>query len=150
MILEPPGTSTTLPNGTARQTRPRTAVWRRRWVLLIVLAVLLIAAVVLAVSRSASTPPVAPTKPTSAPLIANGQILPQRQARVGTQGGGDGEQGKQRAGHLSNLRSDGVRGPACAIDRLVSLAVPTRIRDWDPRRMRGDLETAEPRRPGFP
>jgi multidrug resistance efflux pump len=40
------------------------------------------------VLRSAAAPSAAPTPAAAAPLIARGQILPARQARVGTQGGG--------------------------------------------------------------
>jgi multidrug efflux pump subunit AcrA (membrane-fusion protein) len=66
----------------------RRPVWRRPRVLLTVLGALLalgVAGVALS-SRTAAPPPAA--TPTSSALVAHGQIMPARQARVGTQAGG--------------------------------------------------------------
>jgi multidrug efflux pump subunit AcrA (membrane-fusion protein) len=88
VILEKPGTSRTPPNGTVHQTRSRPPFWRRRWVLVVILGALLAGGVALAITRSAPATPTATTAPAAAPPVAHGQVLPQRQARVGTQGGG--------------------------------------------------------------
>jgi multidrug efflux pump subunit AcrA (membrane-fusion protein) len=74
-------------NGTRTPRPPRRAWWRQRRVLFAVLAVLLIVVVLTAVALPRSAPPPAPP-PAAAALIAHGQIVPARQARVGTQGGG--------------------------------------------------------------
>jgi hypothetical protein len=69
--------------------RPRRAppVWRRPRVVLAVIGLLLIGAVVLVKLAPPGTPPPASTL-TNAALLAHGQIVPARQARVGTQAGG--------------------------------------------------------------
>src|SRR5690242_5960071 len=63
--------------------RPRRSppVWRRPRVLLASFAFLLIGAIVLVKLATPTAPPAAPT-PASAALIAHGQIVPARQARV--------------------------------------------------------------------
>ena len=68
--------------------RPRRSppVWRRRRIL-VASFTFLIGAVVLVKLAMPTAPPVAPTL-TSAALLAHGQIIPARQARVGTQAGG--------------------------------------------------------------
>jgi multidrug efflux pump subunit AcrA (membrane-fusion protein) len=88
VIVETPGITQPLNDGTLRVRHPRRPLWRRRLVQLIGLGVLLLVVAVLAMSRLQPGPaaPVAP--PVAAPLIAHGQILPAQQARVGTQGGG--------------------------------------------------------------
>jgi biotin carboxyl carrier protein len=55
---------------------------------MVVAGLLLIAVLVLALTRLQSSPPPVATSQAAAPLIAHGQILPARQARVGTQAGG--------------------------------------------------------------
>jgi len=57
-------------------------------VLLVGLGLLLLVVVGLAVTRLQSTPSAPATPQEAAPLIAHGQIVPARQARVGTQAGG--------------------------------------------------------------
>ncbi|MBV9172314.1 MAG: HlyD family efflux transporter periplasmic adaptor subunit [Chloroflexi bacterium] len=83
----PPSVPVVPPLPPARQRR---RAWRpSRRVLLIGSALLLIVLVVIAIAaqRSASNTAPAPT-PAAAPLVAHGQIVPVRVARVGTQGGG--------------------------------------------------------------
>jgi multidrug efflux pump subunit AcrA (membrane-fusion protein) len=63
-------------------------LWRRRAVLLIGLGLLLLVVLAVAVMRSQSAPSMPAAPQEAAPLIAHGQILPARQARVGTQAGG--------------------------------------------------------------
>jgi len=76
-------------NGTARPTRARISVWRRRRVLLIVAGVLLLALVLLRLVSLQTAPPAASVAPAvAAPLVAHGQVMPTRQAHVGTQAGG--------------------------------------------------------------
>jgi multidrug efflux pump subunit AcrA (membrane-fusion protein) len=70
----------------AQRKGPRRPLLRSPRVLLGGLGVLLILGVI-GVLASLQSPPVAPP-PTSAPLVAHGQIVPARQAHVGTQGGG--------------------------------------------------------------
>jgi len=67
-------------------------------VLFLILGALLLVALVLALTRSQSAPPAAVTAPAAAPFIAHGQIVPTRQARVGTQGGGVVQQLDARPG----------------------------------------------------
>jgi hypothetical protein len=88
VIVETPGVTQPLNDGTVRVRHPRRPLWRRRLVQLIALGALLLVAVVLAISRLQSGPTAPVAAPTQAPLIAHGQILPAQQARVGTQGGG--------------------------------------------------------------
>lgn len=72
------------PPGRLRRSPPG---WRRPRVVLASLAVLLIGAVVLVKLATPTAPP--PTSaPTSVVLLAHGQIVPARQAHVGTQAGG--------------------------------------------------------------
>ena len=89
MIIEPPGqTAPPRSDGTTRVARRRTPLWRHRRVQLGALSVVLAVILVAALSRSQTGAPTAVTPAAAAPLIAHGQILPARQARVGTQGGG--------------------------------------------------------------
>jgi multidrug efflux pump subunit AcrA (membrane-fusion protein) len=69
--------------------RQRRRAWWRRRLVLVALAVVLLAlvAVVVSLQRAAGTATPTPT-PASAPLVAHGQIVPVRVARVGTQVGG--------------------------------------------------------------
>lgn len=78
-------------NGTARPTRARPAVLQRKRVLLIVLGLLLAGVVLLrlATLQTTSTTGSNPVVPAvAAPLVAHGQVMPTRQAHVGTQSGG--------------------------------------------------------------
>src|SRR5215510_12788297 len=88
VIVEPSTTPQSRTDGRTRIVRPTRVGWRRPRVLFIVLGVMLLAVLAVAIIRSQATPqPQTATQP-AAPLIAHGQILPTRQARVGTQGGG--------------------------------------------------------------
>lgn len=68
--------------------RPRVPLWRRRRLQLLALAVVLVLALVLVLTRSQTQPSTELVSQPAAPLVAHGQILPARQARVGTQAGG--------------------------------------------------------------
>ncbi len=87
VVVIPPENVSLRTDGPVHRTRTRPPWWRRRRTLLLGLGLLLLAAIVLAVTRPQSPPPL-PAPQASAPLIAHGQIVPAQQARVGTQGGG--------------------------------------------------------------
>jgi biotin carboxyl carrier protein len=62
--------------------------WRRRgWQLAALVLLMVVVSLVLTAQRS-SAPPSSPTPTVAAALTAHGKILPERQARVGTQSGG--------------------------------------------------------------
>lgn len=86
MILEP-GTTEVRTNGTRHLPHVRRPLWRRGRLTLVVLVLLLISAVVLVLTRSQPAAPVT-SVPVAAPLVAHGQVMPARQAHVGTQSGG--------------------------------------------------------------
>src|SRR5689334_15295931 len=88
MILNPTESMRTPSNGTTRSPKVRGPMWRRRRTLLIALALLLVIAVAARVLLVQSAPAPTVTAPTTAPLVAHGQVLPAQQAHVGTQGGG--------------------------------------------------------------
>jgi multidrug efflux pump subunit AcrA (membrane-fusion protein) len=86
MILQP-GTTEFRANGTHQLPRVGRPLWRRGRLLLVLMALLLVSAVVLVVNRSQSAAPPPPLA-VAAPLVAHGQVMPARQAHVGTQSGG--------------------------------------------------------------
>jgi multidrug efflux pump subunit AcrA (membrane-fusion protein) len=96
VIVEPPDKAADLSNGPAHVVRRRpqwlrrgkAPAWRRRGVLFAGLGILLVAVVILGITRSQSAPAAPTATPATAPLIAHGQIVPAQQARVGTQAGG--------------------------------------------------------------
>jgi biotin carboxyl carrier protein len=79
----------------APQRRP---LWRRPRVLLGILGLLLLFGIAAAAVNSRSAAPAVVTAPASTALIAHGQIMPARQARVGTQAGGVVQQLDARLG----------------------------------------------------
>jgi multidrug efflux pump subunit AcrA (membrane-fusion protein) len=89
MIVAPGTRPHVQTNGTAPLGRRRPPPWRRgRVVLGAALVVLLMAAVAVKVLIVELAPPPSTAAPVVAPLVAHGQIMPARQAHVGTQGGG--------------------------------------------------------------
>lgn len=88
MIAKDVPTTHLLTNGTARAPKRRPPMWRRKRVIVIVLGVLVLGAIVLRLVLSQPAPSPASPAPVAAPLVAHGQLLPARQAHVGTQAGG--------------------------------------------------------------
>lgn len=86
LILQP-GTTEFRTNGTRHPPNVRRPLGGRARPLLIVLTLLLVSAVVLALHRSQTAAP-PPGVAVEAPLVAHGQVMPARQAHVGTQSGG--------------------------------------------------------------
>jgi biotin carboxyl carrier protein len=86
-VILQPGSTEFRANGTHQRAHVGRPLWRRGQLLLIVVVLLLVSVVVLVVNRSQSAAP-APTVPVAAPLVAHGQVMPARQAHVGTQSGG--------------------------------------------------------------
>ena len=90
----PPPTSTSVPTPADGPPRPvprppaRRPRWRRRRPLLLILGGLLAVVLASVLLRASQTSQPAPATPVAAPLIAHGQIMPTRLARVGTQAGG--------------------------------------------------------------
>jgi multidrug efflux pump subunit AcrA (membrane-fusion protein) len=73
------------PPGPRRRRAP--PVWRRPRIVLAILGLLLVGVVAVVKLATPTVPPAAPV-PTNVALLAHGQIVPARQARVGTQAGG--------------------------------------------------------------
>src|SRR5947207_9107063 len=86
MILQP-GTTEFRANGTHQLPHVGRSLWRRGRLLLVLIALLVVSAVALVVNRSQSATPASPVF-VAAPLVAHGQVMPARQAHVGTQSGG--------------------------------------------------------------
>jgi multidrug efflux pump subunit AcrA (membrane-fusion protein) len=88
MTVEPAILLPPTDGATHRVPRRSIPLWRRRRLQLLVLALTLVVAVALVLARSQPQSSTQVAAPAAAPLVAHGQILPARQARVGTQTGG--------------------------------------------------------------
>ena len=118
MILEKPDSKPGLDGAPHVPRRPRQRWWRRRWILVALPGLLVLAVLGVVLTNQRAAQPAATPTPVSAALIAHGQIVPARVAHVGTQAGGVVQQLGVHAGQDVSAQTPiaWVIGPSNALE----------------------------------